>query len=45
MLSSRKCVEGCPTGGVGSDCAINAKACLNVTVDIMTRYRQSLSML
>ena len=22
MSSSRKCVEGCPTGGVGSGCAI-----------------------
>ena len=45
MLSSRKRVEECPTGGVRSGCAINANGCLNVTAVFMMRYRRSLSML
>ena len=45
MLSSRKRVEECPTGGVGSGCAVNANGCLNVTAAVIMRYRRSLSML
>ena len=42
MSSSRKCVEECPTGGVGSACTVNANECLSVTGDVIRRYRQSL---
>ena len=41
MSSSRKRVEECPTGGVGSGCAINANACLNVTAVVTMRYRRN----